>query len=212
MGLRRQPSEEKVQVVTSPTLSAFVLENGDVYMVSPEGLMHVTNPISAGNPLILLFALIAMSSAIGGINTEAGTYHIARLKAGVPWLRKRSAVNPSVNLDAKLVRKIRGTPGIRLSDLKSAAPRNLSDLALHLQMLERSGTICSLTEGTKRRFYYVASSDERRPRVEEMRESLLCLVESQPGITEAEIARNLGLKQQLANYDLRLLSRAMVLF
>ena len=45
-----------------------------------------------------------------------------------------------------------------------------------------------------------------------MRESLLCLVESQPGITEAEIARNLGLKQQLANYHLRLLSRAKILF
>ena len=47
--------------------------------------------------------------------------------------------------------------------------------------------------------------------VGELRESIIRLVEQVPGITEAQIARRLGVSQQLANYHLRLLAGSRIL-
>jgi len=71
--------------------------------------------------------------------------------------------------------------------------------------------IQSFREGTKRRFYSVTQVDEMKSRADELRQSILRLVERNPGITEAHIAKRLVLSQQLANYHLKVLSEARLL-
>jgi len=82
---------------------------------------------------------------------------------------------------------------------------------VHLRILERLGVIQSLREGTKRRFYCASPEADSLSRVGELRESIIRLVEQVPGITEAQIARRLGVSQQLANYHLRLLAGSRIL-
>ena len=98
-----------------------------------------------------------------------------------------------------------------LSDLKRLSRRNTRDVAVHLRILERLGVIQSLREGTKQRFYCASPEAGSLSSVGELRESIIRLVEQVPGITEAQIARRLGVSQQLANYHLRLLAASRTL-
>jgi len=72
--------------------------------------------------------------------------------------------------------------------------------------------IHSLRQGTKRRFYCLDSTGLEKPRANEARSSIIHLVEEEPGITETSIAGRLGMSQQLTDYHLRLLTKAMVFF
>lgn len=206
-----QSSEQKAEALDMPVLGVFVLDNGSLYVVLPEGLLQVATPFPKKDLMTLLFAVSAVATVIGSLNTEVGTYHVARWKARIwPW-KKRYTMDPSARLDGKLLRKIRGCPGVTFSDLRSIAPYGRIELASRVWMLERSGLVGSSREGTKKRFYYVAKADHGGSRADQVRQTVLCLVDSEPGMTEAQIARRLHLSQQLANYHLRLLSKAKLL-
>jgi len=206
-----QPSEERSEVLNVPVVAAFVLEGGDLYAVSSDGLVQPLKPTSTTNPLVLLLALIVCVVVASGVNSEAAIYEVARLKMAGSGSNKKLVAGLFQDRDTRLLRKIRGHPGITLSELKSVSSRSVLDLASGLRILEVSGMIQSFREGTKRRFYSVIQVDEMKSRADELRQSILRLVEHDPGITEAHIAKRLVLSQQLANYHLKVLSEARLL-
>ena len=201
-------SEQKREVFPLPVETAFVVDGGQLYAVSQDGLLEAVKPISTNNPLILLFTLIVSAALVSGLSTEAGVYLVARWKA-IP-LRKDLAILAPGN-SVKLLRKIKNHPGVTLSELKSVIPGTM-DLASNLRMLEATGVIHSIREGTKRRFYHLTSVDQRESHVDNLRRSIINFVRDNPGVTEAQIARHLELTQQLANYHLRLLREARLLW
>lgn len=111
----------------------------------------------------------------------------------------------------KLLRRIKRRLGIALAELKLVTERSGFFLATQLRALERMGMIRSIRDGRRQRFYYVVLNDGDQSRAEELRRSILRLVDYTPGMTEAQIARSLGLSQQLSNYHLRRLVDAALL-
>lgn len=200
-----QLTEETEEVSYLPAVAVFVIGNGEVYVVSGQGTLQATDPVRTGNPAMLLFALVMFASLAGGMSTEPATYLIAS------WSIDRSLHTISTDVAEKLLRRIRRRPGIALAELRLATERSGFFLATQLRALERVGMIRSIRDGRRQRFYYIMPNDGDQSRAEELRRSILRLVDYTPGITEAQIARSLGLSQQLTNYHLRRLVDAGLL-
>jgi len=200
-----QLTEETEETSYIPAVAVFVISNGEVYVVSGQGTLQATDPVRTGNPAMLLFALVMFASLVGGMTTEPATYLIAS------WSIDRSLRTISTDVGEKLLRRIRRHPGIALAELKLVTGRSGFFLATQLRALERMGMIKSIRDGRRRRFYYVVPNDGDQSRAEELRRSIVRLVDYTPGMTEAQIARSLGLSQQLTNYHLRRLVDAGLL-
>jgi DNA-binding transcriptional ArsR family regulator len=199
-----ESTEEKRETIYLPAIAAFALTNGQLYVVSPMGMLAIARPLLIGNPVTVAVALLAFVSAASAMSTEPGTYLVARTVK--PLMRRGSN-----SLRTKILRKVRGHPGITLSDLKTLTHSNILEVVWHLRMLESSGLIRSLREGPRQRFYRITPKDPDVPPMGETRRAIISVVERDPGMTEGQIARTLGLSQQLTNYHLRLLNEAKLL-
>jgi len=197
-----QLTEETEETSYMPAVAVFVIGNGEVYVVSGQGTLQATDPVRTGNPVMLLFALVMFASLVGGMSTEPATYLIAS------WPIGRSLSTISTDVGQKLLRRIRRRPGIALAELKLVTGRSGFFLATQLRAFERMGMIRSIRDGRRQRFYYVVPNDGDQSRAEELRRSIVRLVDRTHGMTEAQIARSLGLSQQLTNYHLRRLVNA----
>jgi len=206
-----QSYQETREVPYGRVAAAFVLQDGEVYVVSQQRVLETTRPVSTGNPLALVLALVLLSIVASGMSTETGTYLVASWADTSSLSATRLMKDGSAGLCAILLKRIGARPGVTLSDLKRLSSRSTIDVAMHLRILERLGVIQSLREGTKQRFYCVSPEAGSLSCVGELRESIVRLVEQAPGITEAQIARRLGVSQQLANYHLRLLAGSRIL-
>jgi predicted transcriptional regulator len=200
-----QLKEETREISYMPVFAAFVIGNGQLYVVSEQGVLQATDLVRTSNPAGLLFALFILASLVGGMSTEPATYLIAS------WSIDRSSRTISTDVGEKLLRRIRRRPGIALAELRLVTGRSGFFLATQLRALERMGMIRSIRDGRRQRFYYVVPNDGDQSHAEELRRSILRLVDYTPGITEAQIARSLGLSQQLTNYHLRRLVDAGLL-
>jgi len=205
-----QSREQEELISNFATKAAFLVDNGRIYAVSQWGLLEVTKPVSTYTSTVFLLALFAFASALGAASTEAGTYVLTRWAATLPLGRTLIQSGP-LDLEPRLLRRMKRRPGATLSELRSAAQRNIFSIASHLRLLESSGVVRSLREGTRQRFYCLISDDQKETHAHELRRSVLLLVRTEPGITEAQIARRLGISQQLTNYHLRLLSKSRLL-
>jgi hypothetical protein len=95
-----------------PVVAVFVIGNGELYVVSGQGTLQATDPVRAGNPAVLLFALVIFASLVGGMSTEPATYLMAS------WSIDRSLRTLSTDVSEKLLRRIRKHPGIALAELE----------------------------------------------------------------------------------------------
>jgi DNA-binding transcriptional ArsR family regulator len=211
VGSDGQISEKKEEVSYPRAVAAFVIGDNQLYLVSGGGVLEPAMPVQTNNPTVVLVALVAFASAIGGMNTEPGAYLIASWIGIARRSKKRANQRGSADPDQKLVRKIRRHPGITLSDLKSVNEQSMLRAAIQVRMLETSGLIQSMRDGRRQKFYTLTLGDQGESHVEELRMSILLLVRESPGISEAQIARSLGVSQQLTNYHLRQLSNAKLL-
>jgi DNA-binding transcriptional ArsR family regulator len=204
-------SEKKEEISYRSAVAAFVLGDDELYLVSGGGLLEAARPVTTNNPTVVLVALVAFVSVIGGINTEPGAYLIASCMGIARRSKNRANRSGPADPGQKLVRKIRRHPGITLSDLRSGNHQNMLRAAIQVRMLEASGLIRSVRDGRRQKFYSLALDDRCDSHVEELRRSILVLVGESPGISEAQIARSLGVSQQLTNYHLRQMSDAKLL-
>jgi predicted transcriptional regulator len=200
-----QLTKETEETSYIPAVAVFVIGNGEVYVVSGQGTLQATDAVRTGNPAMLLLLLVMFASLVGGMSTEPATYLIAS------WSIDRSPRTVSTDVDEKILRRIRRRPGIALAELKSVTERSGFFLATQLRALEKKGMIRSIRDGRRQRFYYAVPNEGDQSRAEELRGSILRLVDCTPGMTEAQIARSLGLSQQLTNYHLRRLVDAGLL-
>ena len=202
-----EPSEERLEVSILPSIGAFVVDSGELYVVSLGGMLVAATPMSSGNPGMFLLAVLLVASIVSGMGTEAGTYQVARWGKSVRWSNGVVCEEERRRLEARLLRRMGKQPGITLSELKCFGLHT----SRRLIELEESGAICCWRDGTRQRFYCTSSALQNRTSADRTRESILRIIAAQPGLTEAHVARHLGLSQQLANYHLRILSEARIL-
>jgi predicted transcriptional regulator len=201
-----QLEEETREASYMPVFAAFVIGNGQLYVVSEQGMLQATDLVHSSNPAGVLFALLILASLVGGMSTEPAVYLMASL-----WTDS-SLRTVSTDPSQKLIRRIRKRPGITLAELKSTTELSEFSIAAQLRALERTGMIRSSRDGRRQRFYCAVSGDRDESRAEELRRLILGLVDSHPGVTEARIAKSLGVSQQLTNYHLRRLVDVNLLF
>lgn len=134
--------------------------------------------------------------------TEAGRYWIVRLLV-VPLY---SRLEPGQLLDNEkrqaVLSQLREEPGLHLRALARAVDMPLSTVAYHVRRLEEAGLIESRSDGLKRRFL-PASADPSQGPADDVRARLLAVIQEDPGVTQAEAARRLGVSRQLVHHHLQ---------
>jgi DNA-binding transcriptional ArsR family regulator len=187
-------------VFKNPIIGVAVLSDGVVYGVSPEGFVSVVTPIQPRTGIVTAAALALMScvsvaSFAGSVLVEEGRYRWGALYSKIARTSTRRASSANREVLRQLARK----PGLKLREIRRLTEDHPVGL-ISLLGMERSGFIASFRDGFSRRFY-VKGSETRM--VDALRTRILLWVLDHPGIWEAQVAKDLGLSQQIAHYHLK---------
>jgi DNA-binding transcriptional ArsR family regulator len=186
-------------IFKNPIIGVAVLSDGVVYGVSPDGLVSVVTPTLPQNntPAISALALmscVGVASFAGSVLLEEGRYRWVALYSRIS---KRSDIQSgSMSQTLKLLGR---RPGLRIREIKHFT-RGESVNTRGLVRMERSGVVSSFRDGLSRRFY-VRENDVGK--VDALRTRILLWVLDHPGIWEAQLAKDLGLSQQIVHYHLK---------
>jgi predicted transcriptional regulator len=140
--------------------------------------------------------------------TEIGKYKLFLLLIPLYTKIRREEV-----LDKYLRGKIHGyivaNPGCHYSMIKQNLKLHNGTLTHHLHMLERNDFIYSKRDGLLKRFY---SQDVKVPNGKfyptSIQESILTVIQKNPGISQSELARQLGMRRQVVGYHVKILRNA----
>lgn len=102
---------------------------------------------------------------------------------------------------------IRRTPGVHYGGLQRELAVPAGTLAHHLHVLEREELVRSQTDGFRRRFYPRGRRSWGQDPLTEAEQRLVEAIATQPGMTQRDVARHLGLSKQVVNYHLLKLER-----
>jgi predicted transcriptional regulator/uncharacterized membrane protein len=100
-------------------------------------------------------------------------------------------------------------PGEHYNSLKAQLRLKNGTLAYHLRVLEREGYVKTTRDGMFKRFYPMeALVPRRRSEFSGMQEIVLEHIRAAPGTNQNELARQMGVSSQVANYHIRSLVAA----
>jgi DNA-binding transcriptional ArsR family regulator len=192
-------------VVSSPIIAVTVLNDGTLYGVSPNGLVKVVTPSHQNNPFMWV-AAIALASSIGvagSIWVEEGRYKWLSLCSAVTThlIRKRRATHEGV------VRLLARKPGLNARDINRFGDKDRVGMRT-LVYMEKTGSISSFRDGLSRRFYAKRTEGGS---IDTMRTRIMLWVLDHPGIWEAQLAKDLGLSQQIIHYHLKKLKESKLI-
>lgn len=123
-----------------------------------------------------------------------------------------SKLNESRLLDndtrARVFVYILENPGANQATMSRDLRVKRGTLAHHLHILEREGRIRSVKTGKAKRYY---EAGQRGSGLCEIQEAIIGVVKERPGISQVEIARELGLSRQVVNYHVKSMVAAKAL-
>jgi DNA-binding transcriptional ArsR family regulator len=183
-----------------PILGVAVLNDGAVYGVSPDGLVSVVTPTEKQTTILPLTAIALMTCVsaagfAGSLLLEESRYR---------WVTFYSRMSDrifekSTSFDLGTLKLLAKKPGLRLRDLKGSTGAHSSS-AMALVAMEKNGYVASFRDGLSRRFYLNGAGVGE---IDALRTRILLWVADHPGIWEAQLAKDLGLSQQLVHYHLK---------
>ena len=98
-------------------------------------------------------------------------------------------------------------PGAKYSEIKKSMGLNNGTTAYHLNKLEKTEFIKSKRIGKYKHFYPAKMKlPEKEVTLSQIQQTILRNIEDEPGISQLELASNLGVSRQLVDYHLRILS------
>jgi len=186
-------------VFQAPVIGVTVLSNGLVYGVSPEGLVNVATPTEEQNG-VLPMAVVAIMSCVslagfaGSILVEEGRYRWAALYSKI----SRTASTESRSDNQEIFKVLARRPGLKVGELKRLVRGRPVGIITLLRM-EKNGLIASFRDGFSRKFYVNGTETCQ----DVLRTRILLWVLDHPGIWEAQLAKDLGLSQQIVHYHLK---------
>jgi DNA-binding transcriptional ArsR family regulator len=192
-------------VFHAPIIGVTVL-NDSVYGVSPDGLVTVVTPTTPSSDLSLtamaLMSCISVAGFAGSVLIEEGRYRWVAVYSRISKSSTRAPVEPNQSVVRLLARK----PGLNVRDIKRLTQNDPVGIA-SLRAMEKSGTLASFRQGLSRRFY-VKGTDIGQ--IDALRTRILLWISDHPGIWEAQMAKDLGLSQQIVHYHLKKLREAQL--
>ena len=208
-------SEFRNELITGPLIAVTVSSSGDLFALSQPGVVRVLNPISTLSVGVIGAAAIVVSAMAGAFSTEEVRYRILLSSAPIAKRLTRKGKQANAAKDREVLRALSRRPGVGLRELKGLLSREKPTM-VRLALLERSGYVSSVRIGVTRRFYI-----DRNLRLQSSPDAILVSdtvssrvvheIESNPGIWEAELSRNLGLSQQIVHYHLKKLQASDIL-
>ena len=102
---------------------------------------------------------------------------------------------------------IKANPGEHYNAIKKALALKNGTLVYHLQTLEREEYIKSASDGRFKRFYPAGMKVPEAPlrRLNKIQEIILELITERPGISQKEIAEDIGLSGATINYHINVM-------
>jgi DNA-binding transcriptional ArsR family regulator len=197
MNLDGVVTQSGTTVFQTPIIAATVLSDGRVYGVTPDGLVRAGMPIQErkGSYLVTAVALmscVSLAGVAGSTIVEEGRYRWVSLYSRI--LRSAKPQASEIHESLKLLSR---KPGLKVREIN-----RLSGHRIHLTSLsrmEQSGMLASVRDGLSRRFYVKPGAEQ----IDALRSRILLWIHDHPGIWEAQLAKDLGLSQQLVHYHLK---------
>lgn len=165
---------------------------------APPPALSVGGGLSAG--LVVGGSTVAVGAAL--VATEVGRWWLAVAASFYTRLQRGAALEHGTR--ARLADVVVRRPGIRFEELRRELGLASGVAAFHLRVLEREGHVVSRNDLTRRRFYPAGEAAPAR----DVHAAVSDLLRAQPGASQAEVARGLGMSRQLASYHLASLERA----
>jgi predicted transcriptional regulator len=108
---------------------------------------------------------------------------------------------------------IRLQPGAHYNFIKQKLDLKNGVLSYHLSTLEREGYVLSEMDGIYRRFYpnSVKFEVDYPIFLSKLQERIVDFIKSRPGLTQKEVAKELGISTSTANDNIQVLSQALIL-
>ena len=103
---------------------------------------------------------------------------------------------------------IQGNPGTHYRKIMNELNLQMGTLTHHLNMLEQQQYIKSLQDGMYRRFYPYGVQPDSKLILTEIQTKILDEVQRNPGSSQVNIARNLGVARKVINYHIKILADA----
>lgn len=203
------------EVVRGPVLAITVSDSGDLYAISKEGIIRVTNPSNLVSTLAIgAVVVIGASSIASAVAVEDSRYRLLRRLTPFAQYLRHSGGADRVSEEEGILRVLLRRPGLRLSEIRNLSGNEKPTL-LKLALLERAGYVSSMRTGVSRRFsvnmVQQSLSDETVIAQVPIPSRILHEISRNPGIWEAKLAQGLGLSQQLVHYHLRKLQAARMI-
>jgi predicted transcriptional regulator len=137
-------------------------------------------------------------SAVILFGTEVGLFALLSLLMPV-YSRVKGPKILDNFLRGQIYGYIRANPGASFNQIKNALGLHNGVFAYHLKVLMREKMIRSRRDGIYTRFYPF-DMNVKGPYLDGLKNDILHIIRSNPGITQKEIARMLGISTQLVNY------------
>ncbi len=158
--------------------------------------------------LLVLIALIAFCMSLA-YASKRETVKYSFLIFIVPLF---SRLRREEVLDHETRGMIRGyilaNPGDHFNSIKSTLDLKNGTLAHHLHILEREKIVKSVKDGKYRRFFPIGMKVKERAFPTKMQAMILDIVEETPGITQKDIASQLGISQPTISYHIAKLKKS----
>lgn len=105
---------------------------------------------------------------------------------------------------------ITANPGDHYNAIRRVLKLNNGALAYHLRVLEREGFIRSMRDGVRKRFYPIGVSAPQDRRLSSIQQRIIDTIKVYPGISQIEIAAQIGVSKQVVNYHINILVGANI--
>lgn len=194
---------------------------GFTYVTSQSFTVNYEGPVTHSllwaktnrGPVAALFASIGLL-AIGLLAfTESGKYKLLVLFTLLLPLYSRIQKEDVLDqfVRGQIYGFIKTNPGVHYNQILRKVGVKNGTLSYHLGVLEKTELIQSRREGLKYRVFYPTGMNfpkAERFRLTDLQIRILDSIKSQPGLTQKEIARQLGQKPQTINYNIKVLDQA----
>jgi predicted transcriptional regulator len=191
--------ESGTGVFSDPIIGVAVLSDGEVYGVSPDRLVSVVIPIQKQTStfelgVIALMSCVSIAGFASSVAVEEGRYRWVTLYSRI----RKTHNKTSGATNQETIKLLARRPGLRIRELKRSTDHSPSTMTL--VALEKNGFVASFRDGLSRRFYV---KDNEAGAADALRTRVLLWVLDHPGIWEAQVAKDLGLSQQIVHYHLK---------
>jgi DNA-binding transcriptional ArsR family regulator len=183
------------QLITGGAIAVTAASDGDLYAVSPTGIVIIATPRHNQVDWYAVCAIMGSLAIGGAFSAEEGRYRLLSACSKMPWVRAER----QDNMGEKVVHLLGRKPGLRVRDLNNLINKDHVSM-FGLTRMERLGMISSFRDGLSRRFYVKNVGDSS---IDPIASRILRRIVECPGTWEAQLAKDLGLSQQLVHYHLK---------